>query len=79
VWVDRGRTLQTHGPFAETKEVFGGFYVVDVDGIEEALEFAARVSAARWAARWRSGRLLTSMPEPDPFAATVPFSWGCSS
>jgi hypothetical protein len=46
VSVEAGRSLTTDGPFAETKEVFGGFYVVDVDGIEAAVEFAARVPAA---------------------------------
>jgi hypothetical protein len=47
VEVRGGRTLTTDGPFADTKEVLGGFYVVEVDGLEEALAFAARVPAAR--------------------------------
>ncbi|GAB3766004.1 hypothetical protein FB382_001972 [Nocardioides ginsengisegetis] len=36
----------TDGPFPETKEVIGGFAVVDVDTREEALEWAAKIAAA---------------------------------
>jgi hypothetical protein len=39
--------LTTDGPFAETKEVFGGFYLVEADDIDKALELAARIPAAR--------------------------------
>jgi hypothetical protein len=37
------RPLVTDGPFAETKEAVGGFYVVDVASREEAIELAGRV------------------------------------
>jgi len=37
-----GRTV-TDGPFAETKEVMGGYYVVDCDSMEEALDLAKRL------------------------------------
>jgi hypothetical protein len=47
VEVKDGRALTTDGPFAETKEVFGGYYVFDVANIDEALELAARIPAAR--------------------------------
>ena len=47
VRVDDGRTLTTDGPFAETKEVLGGFYLIDVDDIDSALDFASKVPAAR--------------------------------
>ena len=47
VRVQDGRTLTTDGPFAETKEVFGGYYIFDAADIDEALELAARVPAAR--------------------------------
>lgn len=36
-----GRTLITDGPFAETYEQFGGYYLLDCDGLDEALELAA--------------------------------------
>ncbi len=38
-----GRTLVTDGPFAETKEQLGGYYVLDCRDLDEALELAARV------------------------------------
>jgi hypothetical protein len=43
-----GTTLTTDGPFAETKEQLGGYYVVDVDSEEEALEWAAKIPSARF-------------------------------
>jgi hypothetical protein len=46
VRVQDGRTLTTDGPFAETKEVFGGYYVFDADNLDEAITLAARVPAA---------------------------------
>jgi hypothetical protein len=36
----------TDGPFAETKEQLGGFYLLDCDGLDEALSWAAKVPAA---------------------------------
>jgi hypothetical protein len=47
VRVDDGRTLITDGPFADTKEVFGGFYLLEADDLDAALEIAARIPAAR--------------------------------
>ena len=43
VRVRDGETLTTDGPFAETKEVLGGYYLVDVDTLDEALEWAAKL------------------------------------
>jgi hypothetical protein len=37
----------TDGPFAETKEQLGGFYLLECDSIDEALEWAAKIPAAR--------------------------------
>jgi hypothetical protein len=42
VRVQDGRTLTTDGPFAETKEVFGGYYVFEAANLDEAIELAAR-------------------------------------
>jgi hypothetical protein len=39
--------LTTDGPFADTKEVFGGYYIFEADNLDRALELAARVPAAR--------------------------------
>jgi hypothetical protein len=47
VRVQGGQTLTTDGPFAETKEVFGGYCVFDADNLEDAIELAARMPAAR--------------------------------
>jgi hypothetical protein len=47
VEVKDGRALTTDGPFADTKEVFGGYYVFDVADIDEALELAGRIPAAQ--------------------------------
>jgi hypothetical protein len=47
VRVRDGETLTTDGPFAETKEQLGGFYIVDVETLDEALEWAAKVPSAR--------------------------------
>lgn len=43
---DGGRTV-TDGPFAETREVLGGFYVIDVPDLDTALDWAARCPGAR--------------------------------
>jgi hypothetical protein len=42
-----GRTVTTDGPFAETKEVLGGFYIIEAANLDEAIEFGSRVPAAR--------------------------------
>lgn len=43
VRVRSGQTLTTDGPFAETKEVLGGFYILDCKDLDEALEYAAKI------------------------------------
>jgi hypothetical protein len=45
--VQDGATLVTDGPFADTKEVFGGYYVLEADELDSALAIAARLPAAR--------------------------------
>ena len=47
VRVQDGRALTTDGPFADTKEIFGGYYIFDADNLDEAIELAARIPAAR--------------------------------
>ncbi len=41
-------TLTTDGPFAETKEQFGGFYLIDVKDLDEAIAWAAKVPTAKY-------------------------------
>jgi len=41
-----GKTLTTDGPFAETKEALGGFYLVEAADLDEAIRFAAMIPGA---------------------------------
>jgi hypothetical protein len=47
VQVRNGDTIVTDGPFAETKETLGGYYVVEAESLDEAIEWAARIPSAR--------------------------------
>jgi hypothetical protein len=47
VRVRDGRTLTTDGPFAETKEQLGGFYLVDAKDLDQAIEAASRIPGAK--------------------------------
>src|SRR5271168_858458 len=47
VRVRDGKVLSTDGPFAETKEQLGGFYLVEASDIGEAKKLAARIPGAR--------------------------------
>jgi len=44
---ENGRTLVSDGPFAETKEVFGGWFLLDADDLDGAMEVAERIPALR--------------------------------
>jgi hypothetical protein len=50
VRVRDGENVMTDGPFAETKEQLGGYYLVEADSVDEALEWAARIPSARYGA-----------------------------
>ena len=43
-----GETFITDGPFAETHETLGGFYLIDVPDLDEALKWAAKVPSVRY-------------------------------
>jgi hypothetical protein len=47
VRMNGGDLLTTDGPFADTKEVFGGWFVVEADDLDGALEVAGRIPALR--------------------------------
>jgi hypothetical protein len=47
VRVEGGETVTTDGPFSETKEVLGGFFLIDAPDLDAALDVAARIPAAR--------------------------------
>jgi hypothetical protein len=46
--VRNGKARVLDGPFAEAKEMIGGFFLVDVETLEEALALAAECPAAEW-------------------------------
>ena len=48
VRVRDGRRLLTDGPFAETREQLGGYFLIEAKDREEAIAIAARIPAARW-------------------------------
>ncbi len=43
-----GERLLTDGPFAETKEILGGYYMIDVESIDEAVEWADKCPLVDW-------------------------------
>lgn len=45
--VRQGRLITTDGPFAETREQLGGYYLIDARDLNEALQVAARIPSAR--------------------------------
>ncbi len=47
VRVRDGQTLATDGPFAETKEQLGGYYLIDVPDLDEAIKWAAKIPSSR--------------------------------
>ena len=47
VRVRDGQTVTTDGPFAETKEALGGFYLINAKDLDEAIEVAAKIPGAR--------------------------------
>jgi hypothetical protein len=60
--------MVTDGPFPETKEVIGGFSIVDVPSREEALEWAAKIAAACRCAQ----EVRVIMPDPPGLEQHVP-------
>ncbi len=59
-----GKTVTTDGPFAETKEQLGGYYLVDAKDIDEAIRIAARIPAVRY-----GGSIEVRPIRPGPSAA----------
>ena len=55
VRVRDGERIVTDGPFAETKETLGGYYLLEVDNLDDAIEAARRVPGQRRTARSRCG------------------------
>ncbi len=51
VQVRNGERLTTDGPFAETKDRLGGYYLIDVESLDDALDWAAKIPSAK--RNWR--------------------------
>ncbi|MEU8341986.1 Uncharacterized conserved protein [Actinomadura meyerae] len=71
MWVrydGEGRPPVTDGPFAETKDLIAGWYVIDVDSHERAVELAGELSAAPGA----GGRPIHEWLEVRPFMTEPP-------
>jgi hypothetical protein len=47
VRIRNGKTLTTDGPFAETKEQLGGYYLIEAKDLDEATKIAARIPSAK--------------------------------
>src|SRR5688572_30784980 len=47
VRVREGKTMSTDGPFAETKEQLGGFYLINAENLDDAIEIAAKIPDAK--------------------------------
>ena len=70
-----GQTIISDGPFAETKEQMGGYYVIDAKDLDEALEWATKDGEppGRWSGRspaYRGGRTVGTLNEPFPGPGT---------
>jgi hypothetical protein len=66
VRVREGETIVSDGPFAETKEVLGGFYLIDADSLDDAIDAAARIPSARIGTI--EVRPVVAMHVPEPAA-----------
>jgi len=62
VRVKNGKTLTTDGPFAETREQLGGFYLVEAKDLDQAISLAARIPSARMG----SIEVRPILPTPSP-------------
>ena len=48
VRVRSGKRQVTDGPFAETREQLGGYFLIEADDLNTAIDIAGRIPAARW-------------------------------
>ena len=57
-----GATITTDGPFAETKEHLGGYYLLECDNLDDAIGRAAEIPAAKWGSI--EVRPVMDLPQP---------------
>lgn len=48
VRIREGKRLVTDGPFAETREQLGGFFLIDAENLDDAIDIAAQIPAGKW-------------------------------
>lgn len=77
VRVRDGQTITTDGPYAETKEALGGYYVFEANDLDEAIDWAAKIPGARYGAIevrpiWDFSTYDPTAPAGAPETATVP-------
>jgi hypothetical protein len=67
VKVEGGKLVTTDGPFAETKEQLGGYYLIEARNLDEAISLAGRVPSARSGGKIevRPVRVWPDMPKPS--------------
>ena len=58
-----GKRLVTDGPFAETREQLGGFFMVNARDLDEAMDIAAGIPGAKLGFSRRSGRRCSKIPQ----------------
>ena len=68
----RGSDLVIDGPFAETKEQLLGFYVIDVENLEAALDVAKQLAAANPTSVYEIRPIALYVPESRPNAPKEP-------
>lgn len=62
VRVRDGKQVVTDGPFAETKEQLGGYYLIEAKDVKDAVAIAGRIPSARWG----SIEVRPIIPHPMP-------------
>jgi len=72
VRVREGNRLVTDGPFAETREQLGGYFLVDAEDLDGAIGIASRIPAAAWGTvEIRPIVEIPNLPTPDENVATA--------
>jgi len=66
--VDNGKTLILDGPFAETKEQLAGYYIFNCQNLDQAIEWAEKISTACKRAESVEIRPMPGLPEPPESA-----------
>lgn len=77
VRLKQGKRLVTDGPFAETTEQLGGYYIIDVENLDEAIQWAGQLPpAGKGTVEIRPIVELDNLPDPSASISTVSDSRG---